>query len=214
MNMEKLFTDIASKYCDDNSLIEKLWTEIQESYSKSNRYYHNLLHIENVINEISLVKEKINDWDTILFSAFYHDIIYDVKSPSNEEDSAEFARNRLLHISYPLDKISVCISQILATKGHSLSDNTDTNYLVDADLSVLGKEWNVYSSYSQQVRQEYSIYPDLLYNQGRTKVLETFLSKDKIYKTDYFFRIYEEKSRMNIAREINIINETKNRINT
>lgn len=205
MNMEKIFTDIAKKYSDDNSLIKKLWVEIEESYSTNNRFYHNLTHIRNIISELSLVKEKINDWNTILFSAFYHDIVYDVKSPSNEEDSAEFAQTRLLQISYPSDKINLCISQILATKGHSLSDNTDTNYFVDADLSILGKEWKFYSVYCQQVRQEYSIYSDSLYKQGRTKVLESFLSKDRLYMTDYFFQAYEEKARYNIAKEIDAL---------
>jgi predicted metal-dependent HD superfamily phosphohydrolase len=94
------------------------------------------------------------------------------------------------------------VEMILATKTHVVSENQDINYFTDADLSILGKDWEVYNQYAKQVRNEYAIYPDLLYNPGRKKVLKHFLEMNQIYKTDYFTQKYEEQARLNLSREL------------
>ena len=94
-------------------------------------------------------------------------------------------------ISVSNDKVELCKNQILATKSHIKSTDRDTNYLTDADLSVLGQNWQTYSLYYKNVRKEYSIYPDFVYNPGRKKVLNHFLSMDKIFKTDFFYKKFE-----------------------
>ena len=101
--------------------------------------------------------------------------------------------------------IESCKNQILATKSHLSNENFDTNYFLDADLSVLGQGWNSYSDYFKNVRKEYSIYPDILYNSGRKKVLKHFLAMEKIFKTDYFFRKFELNARQNLQKELNLI---------
>lgn len=203
--MKNLFFETASKYSDNSYLIKDLWDEIEQSYSSSHRHYHNLIHIEDVIHQISFVKNEISDWDTILFSAFYHDIVYDIKSPTNEEDSALIAKDRLQSLSYPSEKINRCISQILATKSHEISEDHDSNLFTDADLAILGTDIPQYKIYTQQIREEYIAYPDSIYKKGRKEILERMLQMDHIYKSNYFYRNFEEKARANIAKEIEII---------
>lgn len=203
--MKNLFFDTASKYSGNSYLIKDLWDEIEQSYSSPYRHYHNLIHIENVIYHISFVKDEISDWDTVLFSAFYHDIIYDIKSSTNEEDSSRIAKERLQSLSYPTEKIDKCISQILATKKHTESENHDTNLFTDADLAILGTDMPLYKIYSQQIREEYIAYPDSIYRKGRKEVLGRMLQTEHIYKTYYFYRNFEEKARANITKEIEII---------
>ena len=82
-------------------------------------------------------------------------MIYDVKSENNEEDSALFAEKimKQFHIS---DNIIIKAKhQIIATKFHLLDEDMDTNFFTDADLSILGSEWNHYADYSNQIRKEY-----------------------------------------------------------
>ncbi|MGE4514074.1 MAG: hypothetical protein AB7E26_09720, partial [Chryseobacterium sp.] len=69
-------------------------------------------------------------------------------------------------------------------------------------LSILGSESEIYVSYTQKIRKEYSIYPDLLYRPGRKKVLEHFLKSESIFKTEYFKEKYELRARENILSEI------------
>ena len=93
---------------------------------------------------------------------------------------------------------------IKCTKSHEFSDS-DTNYFTDADLSILGKSWKTYEEYYQQIRKEYKIYPDFIYNSGRKKALQHFLKMDRIFKTDYFFEKYEIQARENLQNELQIL---------
>ncbi|WP_228447734.1 hypothetical protein [Chryseobacterium sp. KBW03] len=182
-----------------------LWNEIETRYSEKGRHYHNLLHLENMFRELEEVKGKLSDFTVISFSVFYHDIIYDATSKSNEEKSAVTAEKRLTELHINKDKISIISEQILATKAHQRSDHEDTNYLLDADLSVLGKDFKTYLEYTQNIRKEYSIYPDFLYKPGRKKVLKHFLQLESIFKTDYFKDKYEAQAKENIAAELRLL---------
>ncbi|MBA5794042.1 hypothetical protein H1R17_11850 [Flavobacterium sp. xlx-214] len=200
--LSEIFINLCSKYSNDADLIIQYWKEIEQSYSQKNRYYHNLIHLENMVMELSKVSKDLNDIDSLLFSVFYHDLIYKSTSKDNEEKSAEIAKIRLQKININSEQINKIYNQILATKSHKISNDSDTNYLLDADLSILGKKWNAYETYTKQIRKEYSIYPDYMYHPGRKKILEHFLTFDRIYKTDYFVEIYEKQARENISREI------------
>ena len=101
--------------------------------------------------------------------------------------------------------ISKCVDQIKATKSHSASDNFDTNYFTDADLSVLGSSWNTYQTYYKNVRKEYSIYPTFLYKRERKKVLKHFLNMDRLYKTKYFFDKLELNAKQNLTKELELL---------
>lgn len=204
--LQQKFTDIFQKYATDSSLEKKFWQEIEKQYSSKKRHYHTLLHLENLFGELEPIKEKLEDWNTIQFSVFYHDIIYKSFKSNNEEESASLAIERLREIGYPEKKIIKCKNQILATKAHNFDDN-DTNYFTDADLSVLGKDWATYAIYYQQIRKEYSFYPDFLYNNGRKKVLKHFLDMESIFKTEYFRNKYENQARLNIEKEFQILDK-------
>lgn len=200
--LQETFTDLAKGYSDDPELVDRLWEELVSFYTDEHRYYHSLSHLENVFLRLKEVRELISDWDVILFSLFYHDIIYDVEKADNEEQSACLAEERLLQLQVPVAKIQQCREQILATKKHDFHSDPDTNYFTDADLSILGQDWESYQAYSRNVRKEYAVFPDAVYNAGRTKVLEHFLQMDRIFKTDYFHDRLEKQAKENMQREI------------
>lgn len=199
------YIDLLRKYTDDNTMVTHLWTEIEASYSAYTRYYHTLTHLANMLGQLSDVKNEIRDWDTILFSLFYHDVVYDASCSDNEEQSAVLATERMAGINVPMEVIDRCQTQILATKGHQQDNDTDINYFIDADLSVLGQDWDAYSAYYKGIRKEYAIYPDELYNPGRKKVLTHFLNMDRIFKTDYFYYKFEVTARRNLQSEIDAL---------
>jgi predicted metal-dependent HD superfamily phosphohydrolase len=200
--LKETFFALAKAYTGDTSLTNDLWTEIERNYSKSARHYHTLRHLESLLNELQEIKHLINDWNTILFTLFYHDIIYNTLKSNNEEKSAALAEKRLRALSVPQQAIDLCTHQVLATKQHQLNPDSDTNYFTDADLSILGRHWETYEKYAANVRKEYAIYPDLIYNPGRTKVLRSFLAMERIFKMDHFFKKYETAARHNLQKEI------------
>ncbi len=186
--LKDAFLNLAKNFTNNSNLTDELWIEIEKNYSHKNRYYHNLEHLENLWIQLNLVKSDIKDWNTILFTLFYHDVVYNALKNNNEERSADFACARLQKLSVPETIIENCIEQILATKKHLFSADGDTNIFLDADLSILGADWETYLNYTKQIRKEYAIYPDLIYKPGRRKVLQHFLQMERIYKTDFSIR--------------------------
>lgn len=199
------FQSTLIKHGADHHQAVTLWEEISRYYSERKRYYHNLNHLGNMLSELNAVRDQINDWDTLVVALAWHDVIYSSTAKDNEEKSAEFAAQRMTKLSFSQEQISRCRKMILATKGHSISDDNDTNLLTDADLSILGKSWEVYDEYFRNVRKEYKIYPDLLYRPGRKKVLQHFLSMPRIFKTSHFYSLYEFTSRDNLKREFELL---------
>lgn len=198
--LKDIFSQLITKY--STSSADSLWQEIEKAYTGRNCYYHNLIHLENMYNELFSCKEDIEDWDTMLFALFYHDIVYNTTSKDNEAKSADLAVHRLTDIGFPKEKAKLCHTHILATKSHAVNNVCDSNLFTDADLSILGYTWDKYESYYNQIRKEYSYYPNLLYNPGRKKVLQHFLSMEHIFKTPYFREKYEEIARKNLAAEM------------
>ena len=194
------FLELIGKYSANESYSIDCWSEIEKNYSSKSRHYHNLEHIINMLNELKKLESEIEDLDTLLFSIYYHDIIYKSTKSDNEHQSALLFEKRIAETSF--SHLEKCKTQIEATKEHKLSKDFDINILLDLDLSVLGKSPEEYIEYSQNIRKEYSIYPDFMYKKGRKKVLEHFLEKGPIFKTAYFIDKYEQRAIDNLKREL------------
>jgi predicted metal-dependent HD superfamily phosphohydrolase len=203
--LKETFLGLLTNYTDNDSLTNELWIEIEKNYSGKKRHYHTLQHLNDLLSQLTEIKGEIQNWNSILFTLYYHDLVYNSLRSDNEEKSAELAEKRMKEISVANDKIELCKKQILATKSHIRSTDSDTNYFTDADLSVLGQTWETYSLYYKNVRKEYSIYPDLIYNPGRKKVLNHFLTMDRIFKTDYFYKKFERQAKQNLEKEIELL---------
>lgn len=203
--LKAIFIALLKNYTDNENLINELWAEIEQHYTNKKRHYHTLEHLNKLFNQLSEIKNEIQYWHILLFSLFYHDIIYNTLISDNEEKSAALAVKRLTQLGIADSEILLCKHQILATKSHQLSDNTDTNYFTDADLSILGQNWETYSNYMLQVRKEYAIYPDFIYKKGRKKVVHHFLAMENIYKTTFFRKKLEQQAKQNLQKELSIL---------
>lgn len=201
-NLKAIWKELALNYTDDVRIATALWIEIEKAYSDKERHYHNLTHLKYMADKALEYKELLNDPDTVMFSIFYHDIVYNTKGKDNEQKSADIAKSRLESIGVPTDKISRCQNLIMATKEHNVNSDNDTNYLIDFDLAILGDTPENYKEYRKGIRNEYSIYPDFLYNKGRKKVLRHFLNMGRIFKTEVFHENYEKQARDNLKTEL------------
>jgi len=203
--LQQTFIQLLSSYTNNDTLVNKLWNEIEENYSGKKRHYHTLQHLQHLLTQLQAVQANINNWNTILFTLFYHDVIYHASKSDNEEKSAALAKERMREIGVEKQIVDACINQILATKSHTISTNSDTNYFTDSDLSILGQPWQVYEQYYKNVRKEYSIYPNILYKPGRKKVLQYFLQMQRIFKTNYFYQQFEIQARQNLQQEKDLL---------
>jgi len=174
--LRQLFLETLQKCSTNKELILQYWAELENLYNSNKRHYHNLVHLENLYVQLKKVKHLINDWDCVLLALFYHDAIYNTLGTDNEEKSAQLAKKHLVNTKLSKEQIKRCYQHIIATETHDISTDIDTNIFTDADLSILGSEWDNYKNYAKQIRKEYSIYPTLVYNRGRKKALKHLLN--------------------------------------
>ncbi|GAB5398717.1 MAG: hypothetical protein Aureis2KO_03020 [Aureisphaera sp.] len=197
--LKQRFYELMARYTEDVSYVQDCWQELETLYSQPSRHYHNLNHVNHMINGLETFKDKVVHWDTLLFAIFYHDAVYHVKRQDNEIKSADLMEEHLGRTSF--SKISMCRQLIEATKRHESYDD-DMRVLMDLDLAILGQDSDDYNRYAKNIRKEYSVYPGFLYRKGRRKVLKHFLEKDRIFKTDHYSKTLEGKARENLNREL------------
>ncbi|MBO9733114.1 MAG: hypothetical protein J7623_31020 [Chitinophaga sp.] len=191
---------------EDPSLVTYQYEYLTMMYSGEQRTYHNLSHITQMILLWEEFVAHLQDPEVVLWAIFFHDLVYNPLMKNNEADSAEAAERYLQKIGYPENKITLVSEFIVATKTHiNTLNNKDLDYFLDFDLQILGTALEAYKTYSRQIRQEYSIYPDLLYKPGRKKLLKHFLEAPAIYHTPVFRELYEAQARENIQTEINTL---------
>jgi predicted metal-dependent HD superfamily phosphohydrolase len=184
MVFEMLFRQLINSY-RDNKFAGDLFCEIQGYYEGKGRYYHTLKHLDNLVAELLPIRDRISKWETVMFSVAYHDIIYQAGDSDNELKSAVLAGERLEQLGIPGTEISNCKAQILATSTHKRTLDPDTNFFLDADLSVLGYPRHAYKLYSELVRKEYQRIPLEWYNKGRRRFLKDLLQQHNIFITTY-----------------------------
>jgi predicted metal-dependent HD superfamily phosphohydrolase len=198
-----VWQQLASAYPSHQTHFQTAFKHISDSYSGKERFYHNMQHLGLMLELQEAYKDMIDDHDSMAFAIFYHDIVYKADKTDNEEKSAMEAAIFLHQLTYGQAGISKVTSWINATKTHTNpTNNSDLNYLLDFDLSILSVPIMQYVEYARQIRQEYHMYPTLFYNPGRKKVLQHFLEMPYIYKTEVFRAMYEQTARENIKWEI------------
>ena len=203
MELQKTFTELLRRIGFHKDDIPNYWQDLEKAYSNKSRYYHNLTHLEEMIACFDAYKDQLQFPDEVLYSIFYHDIVYKSSRKDNELKSAELALE-LLPDNTSIDRRLV-FDMILATKDHVSKNVEDEKWLIDFDLRILAKDWEDYQVYYRQIRKEYSLYPDFLYNPGRKKALEHFLEKEYVYQTGICRELFEDKARANIQREISLL---------
>ena len=96
---------------------------------------------------------------------------------------------------------------IISTKKHQLilKQNDDNAYLLDFDLSILGTDWETYKNYLHNIRNEYNIYTDFIYNPNRKKILNLFLERETLSFTEIYQAKYEIQARENLKKELELL---------
>jgi predicted metal-dependent HD superfamily phosphohydrolase len=182
-----------------------VFTELVAAYDQPVRHYHNLHHIQELLNWAELVRQTAECIPVIKLAAWFHDYSYDPQAQDNEIKSAIYAEETLFQLGVAPDIILRVKQIILSTEHHqSLIDSIDNLIFLDLDLAILGTSSERYFQYAASIRQEYNWLSDREYYQGRKRVLTNFLAREKIYYTDYFYQKLEYQAKVNLAREIEL----------
>jgi predicted metal-dependent HD superfamily phosphohydrolase len=172
------------------------------AYGEPHRHYHNRQHIAECLREFDEIRDLCENAPALEFGIWFHDAIYDPKASDNEERSADLAARCLAQGQ--LDPLfSDRVQQlILVTKTHDPEPGTDLTLMVDIDLAILGSSWDRFAEYEQAIRQEYAWVPEVVLGAKRAAILDRFLSRDRIYSTEWFWRKYEQQARVNLTKSV------------
>lgn len=179
------------------------WAEIETRYSESQRHYHTLAHLDALFAHFDEHRDALRDPQAVAAAIFFHDLIYQPEKSDNEERSALLAAQALAELGFEAARRAAVEHWIRATQKHTPEPgDTDLDYLLDFDLGILAAPAELYRAYAQNIRREFKLYPDLLYQSGRRAVLHGFLEKPAIYRTPVLQKRWENAARANIQREI------------
>jgi predicted metal-dependent HD superfamily phosphohydrolase len=179
--------------------------EVGPRYAEKHRYYHTLRHILaclQVFDEVPLYDVTKVQAQTVQLALWMHDLIYDPRSGTNEEKSAQHLAHWGKWLGLQSSVIESACTAILATKHDCVARHPVSKIVVDVDLSILGAPEDVFDEYERQVRQEYDWAPDDAWLIGRKGALESFRKRERIYSTAEYITRFEEPARANLARSL------------
>jgi predicted metal-dependent HD superfamily phosphohydrolase len=177
-----------------------LFHQLCTAYQSPTRHYHTLEHLQQMFKQLEFI--QVHDNASVTLTIWFHDSVYETQASDNEEKSAQWAIDALSTLGLPTVKIDRIAQLIRMTQTHQAnSDDRDAQVLLDCDLSILGTMPEEYDRYADAIRQEYAWVSDEEYRVGRSRVLQAFLDRDRLYQLPDF-RSQESQARQNLTREL------------
>ncbi len=201
--MKEEFISSLQNYSVSAESAEAVFRKLRDLYSEPARKYHTLRHIRDIQSGIIEYRSLFSNYDAFIFACWYHDAVYDSKSKTNEEDSAELAVQELSSLGIPAETVLLCRDAVLSTKKHiPVPETEEMRLFLDLDLKILGADEARYEEYKKEVRFEYSWVPEETYRKERENVMKYFLKRDRIYFTDMMHQKLDAQARKNLKQEI------------
>jgi len=151
--------------------------EIILRYNEAHRYYHTIEHIQDVLTKL---KEKgFEKNDELFLAAVFHDIVYNPKSNTNEEDSAALFLSESKSSSLSTEQKEHIKNLILDTKSHKPSVKFSEEFIA-IDLSVFDGTLGDLIKYEKQIFKEFQFVDYKTYKTKRIEVLNHFNTNGKL----------------------------------
>jgi predicted metal-dependent HD superfamily phosphohydrolase len=166
------------------------------------RHYHNLGHIRACLVELDRCAARLGEPRAVAAAIWFHDVVYEPTRSDNEERSADWAERYLREMGEGDALVAAVRRLILDTRHREPPETSDGRYVVDIDLSSLGKPWEAFMADSRAIRAEYAHVPEDAFRIGRANVLRSFLAREWIYYTPEFREAFESAARANLARSV------------
>lgn len=200
--MRERWLDLVLPFAVDKDFVAGVFESLVVRYGENGRFYHNLHHIESVLDHIQPLLDRSENRVALQLAAWFHDVIYDAQRHDNEAQSVVYARRVLTDLKLPEAVICEVERLIMLTAGHKTAvSDEDGHILLDADLAILAAEPGEYDVYAQAIRQEYVHVPDEAYREGRAQVLRSFGERPFLYYLPEH-QSWKLKARANIQREL------------
>lgn len=211
-SLETITNHITNKDIKDSDL-ERILNGLKARYDEPWRHYHTFEHPLELFDILIDNLDTVNSPEIVAWSMLYHDSVYDptAENGRNEELSAQIAESELPLI-IGKDKACLVANYTRATLYHGSDEiNTDLDFFLDADLTILGSKPERYDKYARDIRREYKHVPDEDYRLGRIAILQSLsnrVEESGLFRTELFRETYEDQAQNNIARETDQLKAT------
>ena len=179
---------------------DRIWDFLCSCYCQPWRRYHTFNHINNFIALFEETKKLLREPSVVEIAIWYHDCVYIPGSRLNEKMSAQIAFHNLKFLN-PKNDLGIFVKGIIEERPDPRL-RSDWKYFRDMDYSIIAQEPQVYNQYVRDIYLEYrSVYSKKDIKEGREIFLRK-LSLRKIFLTEYFWDLYNQKAKENIFREL------------
>jgi predicted metal-dependent HD superfamily phosphohydrolase len=200
---------------------KELLFNICQYYSESHRFYHNLDHIDHMLNKLDelFIAYPTHEHPLVIeLATWYHDIYYNPLNKSrkttNEYLSSCIANMELQGIlMLPKDVSDRTSTLILLTNEHETTDNLsiskkEQEIFLDSDKAILGESEEKYLEYSINIAKEFAnFFSSETYMKRRIEFLYQLLTEKPMFHTEYMMDKYQKQALKNIKREIEIFDK-------
>lgn len=207
-------------------LDERTLAAVREKYNEPGRHYHVWNHAVSVMswtnhacdvwpvwvgarrtkidgNEQQAATEEVRL--RMALAGLFHDYFYDLKFNDCEQRSVAFMRGMVIPGEH-VDLLQV-EELILATRHHGRWESEDApneivRLFMDCDLATFGEQrWDLVTVNDDDVLRELlMVKPEKEVLAGRRAFLNMMLAKRRIFLSNYFYNLFEQTARENIAR--------------
>jgi predicted metal-dependent HD superfamily phosphohydrolase len=181
-----------------------LKSDLMYAWSEPHRHYHDSRHLRECLALWTLWRDHCAHTGEVALALWFHDAIYDPRAPQpghNELQSAAWAARALASTGASTATAQRVHDLVMATQHNApalLAMNADAQLLLDIDLSILGSPRKRFAAYDQDIRKEYAWVPTEHYRQARTKVLQGFLDRPRLYHGQQAVDLLEGQARSNL----------------
>lgn len=167
----------------DTCNITDEWTKIYKAYNASNRYYHNMNHVYEMLlmlDEYASVTLSPNDYYIMMLAIIYHDF-YNGVDAAEKKSAFEAVLLYYTCAEKPtMENGELLRETILATQDHK-SDDPRIQWVIDFDLYRLTCPEEMWTP---AIRMEYPQHSDEVFNKKRVAILEKFYNR-----TPFFYHL-------------------------
>jgi predicted metal-dependent HD superfamily phosphohydrolase len=189
--------------------VARTGAELLARWSEPARRYHGTTHLVEMFWALEDLEAagEIDDRQACVarLAAWFHDAVYDVRAVpgANEADSAAYAVASLRALGLSPEDVGAVKDLVRLTDGHTApADDSLSAAFHDSDLWILAAPQERFDAYCAQVREEFAFVDDEAYRAGRRAVLQPFADRDRIYRTRHGRHEWDDRARVNLAREL------------
>lgn len=163
------------------------WDDIINRWNEPHRYYHNINHLNHILNQFRILYENNsiskNEYDKLVITSFFHDVIYNPKVTDNEQQSVNYFLDKCFEKNIASDDFKKEITQIILDTG---SRNTPTNNLSyifwEIDNSILSSSISELIDVERKIFKEFQWVSYEKYKEARINFINSCIG---IFDGDY-----------------------------